>query len=173
MHYAPTSAERAAGFSEDHSIVTDTTARRKRLQTLKLKLLSNLPDQRHRDRAEWHEKTATVTELEESGEPLLKHLCHEFHAETKEAATDTPTTRQAAKRCVLEQFVDERTRIITRCGALLNELIAFVTSNPAAAYRRLAGHPHADNNNIVVLAHAAGISPLARHVDHVLSRSVD
>lgn len=195
LPYESMPSERAAEFSEDHNTAEDAPRAKRQLNALKAKLKESLPTQCRTYEVHWDPDSSRVVNLEAWGEQVFTDLWRELDAETQDAARDGPTTWQDAERWVLEQFIVERARGFVGREALLDSLIRFTTEAPkrgatsticltgdagtgksalfAALERRLivtAEHPEQD---VLVLAHAAGISPQSSRVDNLLRRWID
>jgi tetratricopeptide (TPR) repeat protein len=158
----------------------------RRLAALKTRLEKDLPSRVHRYAPGWDAEREAVTGLEAWGLQVLEDLWQELEAEIPPVERE-PDWR-AQERFVLEQFVEERTRHFVGRDELLGELATLATNSsgkdgpwgafvtgPAGAgksavfaqlYRRL------QDGEILLLAHAAGVSPQAGRVDALLRRWV-
>ena len=149
-----------------------------------------LPDRVRNYQAGWDAEKQAVTGLEAWGEQVLEDLWQDLEQETAEWAQAGETSWQAAERFTLEQFIEDRTRDFVGREAILTDLESLATSSTgegqpwgacvtaaagagksalfAALSRRLHG-----NDDIIVLAHAAGISPESTQVDRLLRRWIE
>jgi len=160
----------------------------RKLSALKQTLEENLPDRVRHYNANWDPATQSVTGLEAWGGLVLEDLWRELDGETLELARRGEASWEEAERWILEQFVEDRGRDFIGRDEILAELLDLANSGdsenpiwgvsvggPAGAgksalfaelYRRLT------SEQVVVLAHAAGIGPRSTQVDAMLQRWV-
>lgn len=194
LPYESMSSECAAEFSEEHSLISDAATSCDRLNALKTELRSLLPERCRSYRADWDAAARKVSGLEAWGEQVVQDLWRELDAETEQTQRAKPTTWQDAERWVLEQFIEERARSFIGRNALLDMLFMFATSvradggawafsllggagtGKSAVFaelsRRLEKAIQRKDADVLLLAHAAGISPRAVRVDDLLARWV-
>ena len=164
-----------------------------RLDALKARLFKELPDRARLYEAGWDRESQRVTGLEAWGRQVLEDLWQDLEIETREFAARPPEAWQDQERWVLEQFVEALTRDFVGREALLHHLASWAAGGEGAAppelsekwgavivgdagagksalfaqlYRRLQQQP------VLLLAHAAGVSPASQQVDSLLRRWV-
>lgn len=175
----------AAEYSEAHR--PDDDAGIDRLDVLKRRIEQTLPERVRRYRTEWDPARQTVTGLEAWGEQVLEDLWRELDPETAAWAREGEATWEVAERFTLEQFIEDRTRDFVGRETILHELESLATSpaqegqawgacvtaeagaGKSALFAELTRRLQ-EKNEIVVLSHAAGISPRSTQVDAMLRR---
>ena len=185
LPYDRMDAATAAQYSDGHAPSADPAAAG-RPAALKRRIETALPERVRHYTARW--ESGAVTGLETWGQMVLEDLWREFDAETADQIAQSEPTWQEAERWALEQFVEDRTRSFIGRDAILAELLALATSSPgdgswgvcvtgpagagksavfAELVRRL------QREDVLVLAHAAGISPRSPSVDAMLRRWIE
>jgi len=186
LPYAEMDAETAAGYSEQHSPVPGARAAFERLLNMKARIEREMPDRVRHYRAVWDAEKCRVTGLEEWGKQVLEDLWHDLEQGTREHAQKPGATWQEQEAWILEQYVETQCRDFVGREATLGELLklagsaasgdgdwcACVVGAPgsgksslfAKLCRELAG------KDVLLLAHAAGISTRSTQVDTLLRR---
>ncbi len=140
-----------------------------------------------RYRPEWDAKNNEVTGLSAWGRRVLDDLWGELDGETAEFAAQAEPTWEQLERDALAEFVELRGRDFIGRRQLTADLLAFarspqaegadwglcLTGEPGAGKSALFAHLHRQLQgapDILLLAHAAGISLRAGQVDSMLRR---
>src|SRR3990172_1533574 len=95
----------AARYSDRHDPVAS-----KKIDALKGRIETELPDRVRWDRGAWDPDGQCVTGIEGWGRAVVEDLWRELDAETADFAPEREPTWQEAERFTLEQFLQERTR---------------------------------------------------------------
>ncbi|MBM3791808.1 MAG: DUF4062 domain-containing protein, partial [Acidobacteria bacterium] len=184
--------ELAARYSDAHATDPGAAARVAALEALKTRLARDPefgPRLRHYQ-AGWDPSVGKVVGLEAWGEQVFQDLWGDLEAETQAFAQQPPPTWEEAERSVLAEFVEHRSRNFVGREALLRELLdlahapvrdgapwcACVTGGPGSGKSAVFAHLHQSlepDGSMLVLAHAAGISPRSSQVDAMLRRWID
>ena len=181
--------EVAAEYSEDHRTDPSAAAAKTNLDALKERLRTTLPGQVHPYQAEWDKDKNSVVGLEAWGDLVFKYLWAALDAETAAYAHAEAPSWQEEERWVLEQFIEDRGRDFVGRDEILDELIEPATSpsgegvpwgacvtGPAGTGKSAlfaALHGRLRHEDILVLAHAAGIGPRSTQVDAMLRRWIE
>lgn len=161
-----------------------------KLKQLKARLTQALPDRVKHYHADWDHTNNVVIGLEAWGQQVLADLWHEFDQETKSFADQGEPTWQEQECFALEQFVEERARGFIGRHKSLDHAIAIATSavtegqtwglcitgQPGAGKSALFSKLYREfeaQDDLFILAHAAGISPSSTQVDKMLRRWID
>ncbi len=178
----------AAEFSEGHNSALGAADAAKRLVGLKERITKELPDRVRHYKALWDPKTESVTGLEELRRMVADDLWRELEAETSAQALKKEVSWQQTERRVLEQFIEETARGFVGRERILKKLIEFarngtdgelwgrcVTGAAGAGKSALFSelHRRLEKEGVLLLSHAAGISPYSIQVDSMLRRWVD
>jgi hypothetical protein len=190
--------ETAALYSDAHNPVPGAEAAAARLQALKDRIERDpsLAGRVHRYRAEWDARQQRVTGLEQWGQQVLEHLWRDLDEETREFARQPLPSWQDQERWTLEEFVENRGRGIIGRVLITQDLLTLATGESPVSPRPLAGEGSGGwaacvtgesgsgksalfahlyrqlegRDEVLVLAHAAGISPRSSQVDAMLRR---
>lgn len=176
----------AVGYSERHTGEPDAAANQAQLDALKARIKRELPGRWRDYQAEWDPEHQRVTGLDAWGRQVLEDLWNDLEAETRAYAARAAGTWQQQEALVLEQFIEGRCRDFVGRTDSLAELQRLASSpaeqgaawaacvtGPAGAgksalfaklYRWLA------KQDLLLLAHAAGISNRATRVEDLLRR---
>jgi len=164
----------------------------RRLQDLKEKIRRSVPHRVRDYEAVWDADKQEVSGLEEWGRQVLEDLWADMEAEMQETPPVSLETWQDAERSILEQTVARLTRDFVGRRALVEDLMAWAATEasprPELQERQglcLVGEPgtgksalfaeivrRLEDRDVLVLAHAAGVSPTSRLVDQLLRRWV-
>ncbi|MFQ5643572.1 MAG: AAA family ATPase, partial [Thiogranum sp.] len=176
----------AAEYSDAHN--PDTREGVDKLAALKARLESGLPGRVRRYRARWDAQAREVTGLEAWGRQVLEDLWRELEAETAAWARQAEPTWQETERWTLDAFLEGRRRNFTGREPLLGDLKRHALSlspqgddpawgvcvtGPAGAGKSalLAElNRRLQDEDVLLLTHAAGISLRAGQVDAMLRR---
>ncbi len=184
--------EVAARYSEDHRHQAGAS---ERLRELKCRLLADptLWGRVHRYAATWDAGRERVAGLETWGEQVLELLWQDLDEATRSIGTATepasPPTWQAEERATLDGFVADRLRDFVGRQAIIRELLATatgpdetgpwgvcVTGVSGAGKSALFARLHREltgRDDLVLLAHAAGISARSTGVEAMLRLWID
>ena len=181
----------ASRYSEVHNPAADAAQDAQRLRVLKERIERDptLADRVHHYRADWDTRREQVTGLEAWGRQVLEHLWQDLDEETREFVRLPLPTWQQQEQATLEEFVENRSRGFVGRGGVIEDLSLVATSPAeetlgwgvcvtgssgsgksalfAQLYRQWEGR-----DDVLLLAHAAGISPRASHVESMLRRWV-
>jgi len=179
--------EIAKHYSDAHDPAPTARDAVGRLEALKERIRREMPDRVRSYHADWDGEQQTVTRLEAWGRQVLEDLWRELDEATREYARQPIPSWQDQERWSLEQFVENRGRgFVGRqdvTGRVCDLAISPVEEVPpwgfcitgesgsgksalfAHLYRVLQGQ-----QGILLLAHAAGISPRSGQVDAMLRR---
>ena len=176
----------AAGYSERHTGESNAAANQTQLDALKARIKRDLPGRWRDYQAEWDAKRQCVTGLEAWGRRVLEDLWGDLEAETRAYAAKAAGTWQQQEALVLEQFIETRCRDFVGRTDTLAELqrLARSPANPGAAWAAcLTGpagagksalfaqlHRQLAKQDLLLLAHAAGISNRATRIEDLLRR---
>lgn len=188
LPYAEMPRELAARFSERHNTEQGAAAKADRLDALKQRLLTELPERTRRYRAGWDAEHNAVTGLQGFGDQVRDDLWGDLVAETDAFLQQAPQTWQGQDRWALDEFVEDRSRGFVGREAITAELLALarspasdedvwgacVTAEAGAGKSGLFAHLHRElvGAGVLLLAHAAGISVQSASVDRMLRRWV-
>jgi len=186
LPYAEMHPTTAADFSDEHSPEPGAREAHARLTALKARIERQMPDRVRRYQATWDPEKQRVAGLEEWGRQILEDLWADLEEETREYALRPVTTWQGQERWILEQFIERQCRDFVGREETIRELLGLATSaagegqpwgrclvgpsgsgksSVSARICRLLGQ-----QDVFVLAHAAGISTRSTQVDSVLRR---
>ena len=180
--------ETAALYSDTHNPASGADAAQ-RLQALKDRIRRDpsLASRVHQYRAQWDAQQQRVTGLEQWGRQVLEDLWRDLDEETREFIRQPLPSWQDQERWALEEFVENRGRGFIGRVEITEELSALaespaqevpawgacVTGEPGAGKSALFAHLSRElegRDDLLVLAHAAGISPRSTQVDAMLRR---
>jgi hypothetical protein len=177
--------ELAARYSERHSSAPGCATAADRLDALKRRIEKELPERTRHYRAEWDPKRGVVG-LQAWGDQVRDDLWSDLEAETEAFLRDAPTTWQGQDRWALGEFVEDRARGFVGRETITAELVelalspaadegewgACVTGAAGAGKSALFAHLHRklERPEVLLLAHAAGISVQSASVDRMLRR---
>ncbi len=173
----------AAVYSDAHDSEAGGAGR---LAALKQRIKDSLPAERVRPyHAEWDPVTQSVTGLETFGSIVLEDLWADLDAETRGQANDILRSSWSdTERWTLEQFVEDGARSFIGRDAILADLHMLATSTAGAVWAACVTGPagagksalfaqlvrQLQGADVLLLAHAAGISPRSTQVDAMLRR---
>jgi len=176
----------AAGYSERHTGEPDAAAAQVQLDALKARIKLELPGRWATYQADWDEEHQCVTGLNAWGRQVLEDLWSDLEAETRAYAARAAGTWQQQEALILEQFIEGRCRDFVGRTERLAELrrLAHSPAEPDAAWGAClngpagAGksalfaklHRQLAKEDLLLLAHAAGISRRATRVEDLLRR---
>ncbi len=177
----------AATYSEAHVGDAGGADRQTRLQRLKQRVRTEMPERTRTYRAQWDPIAQHVAGLEAWGQQVLDDLWSVLDADTVAAVEAAPSTWQDHERAAVDEFVAHRGRLVVGRDALVDAMVDCATSpvlvgapwatavvaDPGAGksavfaslWMRLQARP-----DLLVLAHVAGISSRAGSVDAMLRR---
>jgi tetratricopeptide (TPR) repeat protein len=158
------------------------------LRHLKDRLTATLPGRVRTYRVNWNPTTRAIeqTDLKTWGEQVLKDLWSDLDAETAAFLQQAPRTWQQQERWLLDEFVERKARTFVGRRTSLQGLLdgalstaaedspwaACVTGAPGAGkstlFAQLCRRLHLED--VVLLAHAAGIGVRSTQVDLMLRR---
>lgn len=190
LPYGEMLPEVAQRYSEAHSGAADAAANVERLDALKARLTETLPGRVRTYHARWDPERQSVseTDLEVWGAQVLQDLWSDLEAETAASLREAPRTWQQQDRWALDEFIEGRVRGFVGRAAITGELAelaespvgekapwgACVTAEAGGGKSSLFGHLYRtlQQKNVLVLAHAAGISVRSTQVNWMLRRWV-
>jgi tetratricopeptide (TPR) repeat protein len=180
----------AARYSDRYSGEADAVERADKLAALKQELARALPGRVRRYRVGWDAGRQALKEvdLEVWGAQVLDDLWSDLEAETADFLRAAPTTWQDQDRWALDEFIEGRTRGFVGRTKVIEDLIDLatsaaadgavwgtcVTSEAGGGKSSLFGYlsRRLQQKDVLVLAHAAGISVRSTQVDWMLRRWV-
>lgn len=178
----------AARYDEAHSGDPESADNADKLRALKARLASALPARVRTYAARWNTETQSVTGLESWGAQVLEDLWSDLEAETTTFLREAPRTWQEQDRWALDEFVEGRARGFVGRTAIETDLVQFatlpapngtswgacVTAETGGGKSSLVGHLYRllQQQDVLVLAHASGISVRSTQVDWMLRRWV-
>jgi len=184
LPYDQMDAATAAVFSDEHSQEPGAREAQEKLQALKARIEREMPDRVHRYQAAWDAEHRRVTGLEEWGRQVLDDLWHDLDEETREYLHRPPATWQDQERWALEQFIETQCRDFIGRQETIDKLLSLATwpaadgqqwgacvtgaagSGKSSLFAQL--HRLLREKDVLVLAHAAGISMRCTQVDALL-----
>jgi tetratricopeptide (TPR) repeat protein len=178
--------EVAARYSDLHSGLPGATEADRRLQDLKSRIEREMSGRVRRYQAQWDVVDNKVTGLEQWGHQVIEDLWHDLEEETREFAAQPRAGWQQEEAFVLEQFAETQCRDFVGREDILKVLLAEAESAAsldatwglcvvgssgsgksslfAELFRRF------QKQDVLLLAHAAGISTRSSQVDAILRR---
>jgi len=157
-----------------------------KLAELKERIEREMPDRVRRYRAEWDDESKALTGLDDFGRMVLEDLWQVLDDETRAYVDSPPPVWQDEQRRLLDQFVEARSRGFVGRGELVDRLVglarsasgegepwgACVTGVSGAGKSALFAHLHRalGQDDVILLAHAAGIGVPSIRVDAMLRR---
>jgi hypothetical protein len=178
----------AARYSDRHSGGPDAADSARKLAGLKARLSAALPDRVRRYTTIWDAATQSVTGLDAWGRQVLDDLWADLEAETAVFVREAPRTWQEQDRWALDEFIEGRVRDFVGRTGPTDRLVslatapaagdgprgACVTAEPGGGKSSLFGHLSRalQKQDVLLLAHAAGISVRSTQVDWMLRRWV-
>ena len=177
----------AAVYSDLHSGEPGAADAHDRLETLKGRIEREMPGRVRHYHAEWDAEARCVTGLDAWGAQVLEDLWADLDEATKAYEHAEPATWQHEEAAVLEQFVQTQCREFIGRTRTVDDLLALATSPAApdaewgACVSGEAGSGKSslfgelvkrlqDPDDVLVLAHAAGIGARAGQIDILLRR---
>ena len=177
----------AAVYSDLHSGEPGAADAHERLEALKRRIERQMPGRVRHYHAEWDAAAHCVTGLQAWGAQVLEDLWADLDQATKAYEHAEPATWQQQEAAVLEQFVQTQCREFIGRKPTVDDLLALATSPPAPDAEWgtcVSGEPGSgksalfgelvkrlrERDEVLVLAHAAGISARAGQIDTVLRR---
>ena len=189
LPYDQMPAETAALYSDAHNPAAGADAAAQRLRALKDRIRRDpsLEGRVHQYQAQWDAQQQRVTGLEQWGQQVLEDLWRELDEETREFIRQPLPSWQDQERWALEEFVENRGRGFVGRVEITGELLglaespdqevltwgACVTGESGAGKSALFAHLFRkleDRDDLLLLSHAAGISPRSNQVDAMLRR---
>jgi len=178
-----------ADYSEEISTDPDAPQKRDALKALKAKIASD-PDLKDRVRTYplgWDTVTNKPTGLDEWGKWVTEQIWEILDRETKDAEKTAPRTWEEEERRALDEFVENRGSNFVGREDILAELTNFACSQPAegadwgacvtagpgvgkSALFAILHRKFGEDDSVLLLAHAAGITSSACDVDNMLLR---
>jgi tetratricopeptide (TPR) repeat protein len=188
LPYDTMPATLSARYSDAHSGESDGPDNARKLEALKARLTTALPARVRRYSAQWNPDAQCVTGLESWGAQVLDDLWGDLEAETAAFLREAPESWQGQDRWALDEFIEGHVRGFVGRTNITNELVALalsrqadgvpwgacVTAQAGAGKSSLFGHLYGSlqEKDVLVLAHAAGISVRSTQVDWMLRRWV-
>lgn len=181
LDYDAMPPEARAKYSDEHS---GDAGSAEKLRRLKESLAERFPDRVRWYDAHWDRGSGRLTGLDAFREQVIEDLTADISAEI---GADAPAaTWQSAERRNLESFVEAGARGFAGREGTLSDLVRFATEG-AGAGLVLAAPPGAGKSavfarlverlgrdpNVLLLAHAAGVSPRSTQVHWMVRRWVD
>ena len=155
-----------------------------KLAELKQRIEREMPDRVRHYRAEWDDQNNTVTGLDDWGRMVLEDLWQALDEQTRSYADLPPPTCEQEQDWLLDRFVEARERGFVGRAELTEQLLGLarspagqgntwgtcVTGMPGAGKSALFAHLHRalEQEDVILLAHAAGISVPSIRVDSIL-----
>ena len=189
LPYDQMPVETAALFSDAHNPAAGADAAAQRLRALKDRIRRDpsLAGCVHQYRAHWDAKQQRVTGLEQWGQQVLEDLWRELDEETREFIRQPLPSWQDQERWALEEFVENRGRGFIGRVEITEKLLALaespgqekltwgacITGESGSGKSALFAHLFRkleDRDDLLLLSHAAGISPRSNQVDAMLRR---
>jgi len=153
---------------------------------LKERIEREMPDRVRHYRAEWDEENAAAVGLDDWGRMVLEDLWQALDEETKAYVDVPPPTWHDEQRWLLDTFIEARGQGFVGRAKLTDQLLglarspvgqgnswgACVTGVSGAGKSALFAHLYRalDQDDVILLAHAAGISVPSTRVDAMLRR---
>ncbi|MFC1634822.1 DUF4062 domain-containing protein [Planctomycetota bacterium] len=183
--YDKISPEKAAEYSDEYGMDAGAKDRKAHLDALKQRLENEVPDRVRHYSGQWNHNGQCVIDLKQWGQQVLEDLWGDLERETAEYLHQAPQTWQEQEIAALEEFIEGRTRGFFGRKSITRNLLdlalspasenadwaACVTGASGTGKSSLFGHLYRQlqaNDDIFVLAHAAGISPKSNAVDSML-----
>lgn len=179
----------AALYSEAHNPQPGAADAAQRLKALKERLRRDLNNRVHDYAAQWDEQRQRVVGLDAWGRQVLEDLWRDLDEETAAFAGQPIPSWQEQERHALEQFVENCGRGFVGRVEITERLLRFarspaaesapwgacVTGVSGSGKSALFAHlwRHLQREDVLLLAHAAGISPRAGQVDALLRRWIE
>jgi tetratricopeptide (TPR) repeat protein len=186
LPYRKMPREIAARYSDGYCDDPDADKRRRNLAELKCRIGKLMGDRVRSYTAAWDESAGCVTDLQKWGAQVEKDLWEDLESATLSGAPPQPTTWQEREDRILEEFVAGHCREFKGCEEPLQELLrfasarnpedpwlAFVTGEGGSGKSSLFGETVRSlksDTNVLVLAHAAGISAHSSRLETMLGR---
>ena len=177
----------AAAYSDAHNPLTQNNTIK--LEELKNRIQNELKSRVKFYKAQWDEKNNKVIGLESWGKQVLEDLWQELDAETSEHAKSKASNWIDNERWLLECFIEDHSKRFCGKEGLLQELknlALFINNDDEIWGVRVGGgdgsgksalfaalHSQIQNENILVLSHAAGISERSSDLNSMLLRWID
>jgi len=176
----------AARYSEAHGREPGAQQVAQRLNALKNRIVDAMPERVRWYKAEWDAERKVVTGLQDFGRQVLEDLWRELEDVTHEFARVAAPSWEQQERWALEEFVDQHVQGFVGREDTLAELREMalssagksshwgvcVTGGPGCGKSALFAKTLMllQNEDALVLAHAAGVGTRSRQVDNMLAR---
>jgi tetratricopeptide (TPR) repeat protein len=187
LPYDKMDSQVAAIYSDAYDARPERKLAPANLQALKARIKRQLPGRVRSYQATWDPVHCKVTGLEEFGQQVLEDLWRELDQETRVYLSVRPVTWQEQERDTLEEFVHAHRRGFVGRVALLHQISDLVTSPTRKSetwFVCLVGEAGSGKSailsellsqlgqeeDLVILAHSAGISSRSTSVDILLRR---
>ena len=157
-----------------------------KLAELKQRIEREMPDRVRHYRAEWDDENKTLTGLDDLGRMVLEDLWQALDDQTRPSLDRPPPTWQDEQRGLLDGFVKSRGEGFVGRAKIVDQLVglarspagqgetwgACVTGASGAGKSALFAHLHQafEQEDAILLAHAAGIGVRSIRVDAMLRR---
>jgi len=155
-----------------------------KLAELKQRIEREMPDRVRHYRAEWDDQNNTVAGLDDWGRMVVDDLWQALDDETRDYVDVPPPACQEEQDWLLDRFVEARQRGFVGRAKLTEQLFQFarspagqgdtwgtcVTGMPGSGKSALFAHLHRalEQEDVILLAHSAGISVPSIRVDSML-----
>ncbi len=191
LPYARMPKEKAEDYSEEYSKEVNASEKAKNLKALKQKIMDDpvLCKQVRPYTLEWDEQTEHITEtsLKDWGVWVQGEIWKILDEETKDIEQKVPKSWEEEERQAIEDFVQDRSRNFVGREDILSELRTFayseakegadwgacITAGPGTGKSALFAKLYREfeqDESILHLSHAAGITPQSGDVDSMLLR---
>ncbi|MBN1418137.1 MAG: DUF4062 domain-containing protein, partial [Planctomycetes bacterium] len=186
LPYEAMDPETAAIYSDAHARTGGAAEAAARLSALKDRIARAMPDRVRRYRGEWDAANRQVTGLEDWGQQVLEDLWQDLELETRDHQRLAVTTWQEQEARVLETFIEDQSRDFAGRSGIIDDIRRLALSpveEKAQWGLCIAGEAGAGKSalfaklcrvfrdeDVVILAHAAGISTRSTSVDSLLRR---
>ncbi len=173
LDYDKMSPEKAKEFSDMHNPELDKVFAENRLRDYKARIVAKVGK----------EKVYNYSNIEDFQKNVLEHIWEELDAQTKDQKDMRPKSWQQEEQQYLDEFIEERSLAFAGREDVVNHLIDFASSpmsyencgiclsgesgsGKSALFAKL--HKELRKENVVLLAHAAGISLRSNSLENML-----
>jgi tetratricopeptide (TPR) repeat protein len=186
LPYERMTPEERARYADAYSAEPDAIRNRAALQSLKRSLEDALPNRVRTYTAQWDDAAHAVTGLEEWGAQVEEDLWSDVEAESDALLAAAPLTWQEQDVQALDEFTSDRVRGFVGRQAVRDELVGLAMSAVADGVvwaGCVVGEPGSGKSSlfasvgqalrahdVLVLAHAAGVSVQSSRVSRMLLR---